>query len=146
MFEPFGACTATLEAPLDHVVGYRPFEIEAQPHGRRRHQHDVGVVTTRSVLEQLLVGGERAPVLPHAVDQAVVVEAEEEAVHVRVVAPAERRRGVPVLAKDVRAVGDGFDVVEARGGEVVAVDLRGRSAAGVTARGRAPPGRSRPCP
>ena len=46
-----------------------------------------GSVHHEVVLEQLLVGGQRAPVLPHAVDQAVVVEAEEEAVHVRVVAP-----------------------------------------------------------
>ena len=112
-----------VEALLDHLAGDRSLEVEAQPHRRRRHQHDVGVVDHEVGLEQLLVRGEGAPVLPHAVDQAVVVEAEEEAVHVGVVAPAERGRGVPVLAEHVRAVGDGLDVVEARGGEVVAVDL-----------------------
>ena len=85
----------------------RPFEVEAQPHRRRRHQHCVGVVHHEVALEELLVRGERAPVLPHAVDQAVVVEAEEEAVDVGVVTAAERRGGVAVLAEHVRAVGDG---------------------------------------
>ena len=118
-----GCVHRDVEAPLDHVALDRPFEVEAQPHRRRRHQQLVGVVHDEVALEQLLVGGERAPVLPHAVDQAVVVEAEEEAVDVGVVAPAEGRGGVVVLAEHVRAVGDGVHVVEARGGEVVAVDL-----------------------
>ena len=118
--EPVGLCVRPVrrvhrdvEALLDHVAVDRTLEVEAQPHRRRRHQQLVGVVDHEVALEELLVRGERAPVLPDAVDQAVGVEAEEEAVHVGVVAPAERGGGVPVLAEHVRTVGDRLDVVEA---------------------------------
>jgi hypothetical protein len=111
-----------IEALLDDGPLDGSLQIESPAHRRRGDEHLVEVVDGERPGEQLLVGGERAPVLPDAIDEAVVVEAEEEAVHV-LVWPAGARGGVVrVLTEDEGAVRDHLHVAEADRGEVVAID------------------------